>query len=548
MHRITCLLVALLAATHLLSAQEKQGAPLGLSHNGTATQWKFSWYTDTTVTDGNVEIAALKKPFKTFNEQAVSKQVKARDGKLYYSHVAVVKGLKPTAKYRFRVGSDNHRTQWEEFSMPSPTEVFAPTPVPDRIALSWTQNPATSFAVTWRTDTTVAEGIAQVAVATDAPEYEGGWHFPDTRETQAILETQSLNGVSSHHFSANFEGLSPKTMYAYRVGDGRRWSEWFHYTTASNGPEPFSFIYFGDAQNDVKSFWSRTIRQSFIDDPKARFIIHAGDLINVPEADNEWGEWFHAGSFIHSMIPMVATPGNHEYTIGPEGKGIVDRRWTKQFTFPQNGPEGPNLSETAYYLDYQGVRIVSLNSMEIENRDTTRYKIQLEWLEKVLSDNPNNWTVMTFHFPVYGAARSDSGPLKKYFKPLFDKYGVDLVLQGHDHVYGRGMPKNQSTGRKKRPDDVGPVYVVSVSGPKMYTFKQEKEWIDRSAEGLQLYQILHVDQDKIRYEAYTTTGKLYDAFDLIKRGNGKPNKLVDRTPDTPDNRFPREENKSAGTN
>ena len=547
MYRTTCLLLAL-AAFNTLFAQEQPGQPINLRYGGTVAQWNFYWFTDASVTDGKVEIKALDEPFDTYTESAVSKEYKSRDGKLYFYHTVKIKGLKPYSKYQFRAGKEDQWSEWADFSTPSPAEVFVPTPVPDRIALSWTQNPATSFAVTWRTDTTVATGMAQIAIATDAPEYKEGWQFPDTRETQAILETQNLNGVASHHFSVAFEGLSPKTMYAYRVGDGQRWSEWFHYTTASTEPEPFSFIYFGDAQNDVKSFWSRTIRQAFMDDPKAKFIIHAGDLINIPEADNEWGEWFYAGSFIHSMLPMIATPGNHEYTIGPNGQAIVDRLWTKQFTFPQNGPEGPNLSETAYYVDYQGVRIISLNSMEIENRDTTRYKIQLEWLDKVLADNPNNWTILTFHIPVFGAARDDSETLKKHFKPLFDKYQVDLVLQGHDHVYGRGMPKNQTTGRTKRPDNTGPVYVVSVSGPKMYNFRQEKDWIDRSAEGLQLYQILHVDEDKIRYEAYTTTGKLYDSFDLIKRGNDKPNKLVNRVPDTPDHRFPKKEDESQGTN
>ena len=47
------------------------------------------------------------------------------------------------------------------------------------------------------------------------------------------------------------------------------WSEWVHARTASDKPEPFSFIYFGDAQNDVKSLWSRVIRGAYSDAPKA---------------------------------------------------------------------------------------------------------------------------------------------------------------------------------------------------------------------------------------------------------------------------------------
>ena len=50
-----------------------------------------------------------------------------------------------------------------------------------------------------------------------------------------------------------------KSNLTYRVGDGVNWSEWFHFRTASDRPEPFSFIYFGDAQTDLKSLWSRVI-------------------------------------------------------------------------------------------------------------------------------------------------------------------------------------------------------------------------------------------------------------------------------------------------
>ncbi|MFM8215573.1 MAG: fibronectin type III domain-containing protein, partial [Pirellula sp.] len=47
--------------------------------------------------------------------------------------------------------------------------------------------------------------------------------------------------------------LQPATKYAYRVGDGVNWSEWFQFRTASTQPEPFSFVYFGDAQNDLRT-------------------------------------------------------------------------------------------------------------------------------------------------------------------------------------------------------------------------------------------------------------------------------------------------------
>ena len=60
--------------------------------------------------------------------------------------------------------------------------------------------------------------------------------------------------VSKFH-TVNFTNLKPDTKYLYRVGDGANWSEWFEFETASNKAEPFSFVYVGDAQNDIKEHW-----------------------------------------------------------------------------------------------------------------------------------------------------------------------------------------------------------------------------------------------------------------------------------------------------
>jgi len=60
------------------------------------------------------------------------------------------------------------------------------------------------------------------------------------------------------------------------------------------------------------------------------------------------------------------------------------------------------------------------------------------------------------------------------------------------------------------------------------------------AEDTQLYQIIHVDGDDLRYEARTANGTLYDAFTLHKR-NGEPNELIEQVPDKPENERPEEE-------
>ena len=436
---------------------------------------------------------------------------------------------------------------------------YRPTAIPDRILLTWTGDTAHTQAVTWRTDDSVHKPIAQVALASAAPKFTE--KAAEVKATTRKLETNL--GTALYH-TAVFGDLKPSTLYAYRVGDGVNWSEWFHFRTANDKAEPFSFIYFGDAQNDIKSLWSRVIRGAYSDIPNSKFIIHAGDLVNRGDNDAEWGEWHGAGGWVNGMVPSIPTPGNHEYprpTIlnDAEAKAWAETRlkleeeakaankpfdakaafekfgpkprltshWAATFALPDNGPEG--LKSSVYYVDYQGTRIISLNSNE-------RRQEQVAWLDQTLSHNPSRWTVITFHHPVYSAAKNrDNKELRDLWQPVFDKYKVDIVLTGHDHTYARSglrVYDNLPTGTNARDGESGTVYVVSVSGPKMYNLDKEP-WMKRAAEDTQLYQTISIDGDRLIYQAKTATGELYDAFDLLKR-DGQPNQLVEKAPKTPE--------------
>ena len=218
------------------------------------------------------------------------------------------------------------------------------------------------------------------------------------------------------------------------------------------------------------------------------------------------------------MLPSIPAVGNHEYGSDESGTRHLSTHWRPQFTLPMHGPEGRE--ETAYYVDYQGVRIVVLNTNE-------QLEKQVAWLDGVLADNPQHWTVLTFHHPIFSAATErDNVDLRALWMPIIDRYEVDLVLQGHDHTYGR--TRNVRSGLSVRDDDSGTVYVVSVSGPKMYE-SAVHPLMRRVAEDTQLYQIIEVDGDELVYRAYTATGELYDAFNLTKAEDGV-NKLREKMP------------------
>ncbi|TDQ13568.1 calcineurin-like phosphoesterase family protein [Algoriphagus boseongensis] len=404
------------------------------------------------------------------------------------------------------------------------TEWSKPSEYPDRIVLNFGQNPGREVNVTWRTDASITQAFAEIAIASAAPKF---WKNGETLKAKTeVLDAREIQDaeVLAHYHSVEFQNLLPDTIYAYRVGDGERWSEWFQFRTASEkSGEKFSFLYVGDAQNYVLELWSRLIREGFRTAPDAKFFIHAGDLINSAHREQEWHEWFTAGGFIHSMIPSFPTPGNHEYRAKNQEEVNQKQRslsvqWRPQFTLPLNGPKG--LEETVYYMDYQDVRVISLDS----NRDQV---IQAVWLEEVLKTNPKKWTVLTYHHPLFSASNGrDNVELRELWKPIFDKYRVDIALQGHDHAYARGRvsPGENVMEGVNLKDQTGTVYVVSVSGGKMYDIGDD--WTakggqrDRIAENTQLFQVITVEGDRMKYESYTAIGELYDAFELVKGKNG----------------------------
>jgi len=198
-------------------------------------------------------------------------------------------------------------------------------------------------------------------------------------------------------------------------------------------------------------------------------------------------------------------PGNKQPWHAPE-------TWRRHFGLPHNGPKGVvELDQQAYYLDYQGVRFLVVDANVFENpksRIPGRVRIrdaQVSWVANSLKDNPNRWTVVLEHQGMFSIAKNrDYLEMQELLAPLYEKYRVALVLQGHDHSYGR-LRKN------------GVTYVTSVCGPKMY--KLESKYVgmmEKTATNMQMYQVVNVDAERITLQAYSLEGKLVDSVEVRK--------------------------------
>lgn len=378
---------------------------------------------------------------------------------------------------------------------------------PKRILLGLTEEPETSMALTFRFYEKVETAFVEYIINADDVKLH-------TRAETIVVEptvvyTDTTKTVAQYACSVILEDLEPNTEYAYRVGDQEDSSPWYVFKTAKEEDFNFKIVYLGDPQWGYKTYLPRIYEAAQKRVPDAAFWYVAGDLVDYPYEDWQWDAYFDGGREVFANYPHIMAVGNHAYLWAyRDHRDELPPTWRPHVTQPENGPEG--LKETCYYTDYRGVRFIVLNGNE-------KLKEQAEWLENVLKDNEQKWTVVGIHQGFYPCGwERDYPEYRELFMPLFEKYGVNLVLQGHDHAYTRTYPLKQGEIVKKAKDGVS--YVISVSGQKMYPIKSKFDhlYAYKGKEGLQYYQTIEFTKKRMIYKSYTATGECHDDF-VIKK-------------------------------
>ncbi|MDO5610760.1 MAG: metallophosphoesterase family protein [Pseudomonadota bacterium] len=395
-------------------------------------------------------------------------------------------------------------------AVPANSQRYVASEMPDRIIATPAQDAATGFAVNWRTNAKVQAPRLEIVVAVDSP--DTGNPRVLTATTRAL---QSGNGIAHTH-RVDIDGLTPDTLYMFRVEGEGTWSGWRQLRTLARADKPLTLLYFGDTQNKNLSHVSRLTREAMRHAGGASIALYAGDLVSEGTDDNEWGEWFEAAGDLPDVMLVAPAIGNHEYweefEDTPQERRVLGDHWRASFALPRNGAGGQHSAHTTYWFDAQGVRFVVLDgtsALDLGSADE-----QARWLDRVLSANPQRWSVVLIHQPMFSPrGRGASDKLRAALMPVIDKHMVDLVLQGHDHTYGRRSGE--------RSGQTLPQYVVSVAGPKQYRLSAEaKRTMAPTAEDTQLFQVIRVEQDRLRYQAYTATGRLYDDFEIERDKRG----------------------------
>jgi len=396
---------------------------------------------------------------------------------------------------------------------------YAASGFPDRIVATPLQDAAQGFAVSWRTDANVNAPVLEIALAKDSPDQWDG-NAPPRRIAATTRVLAAGNGVAHHHHAV-VDGLQAGMLYAWRVQGRDTWSAWRQLRTAASAGTPVQILYMGDTQNQNLSLVTRVMHEAVRHAPQANLVLFAGDLVNKAVDDDEWGEWFDATAALSPTMAFAPTSGNHEFFNEhqgtPQARLTLGEQWKAHFALPGNGTAG--MEASTYWFDYQGIRFAVLDGTSAISHDSG--PAQAQWLDGVLAGNPHRWSIVLIHQPIYSPIIGrDNVQLQKHLQPVIERHRVDLVLQGHDHTYGRRSGERGQT----------PVYLVSVAGPKQYRLSpQARRSMSPVGEDTQLFQVLRLNGGRLDYEARTATGRLYDAFTLVDGGGSVGKRLLERS-------------------
>lgn len=216
------------------------------------------------------------------------------------------------------------------------------------------------------------------------------------------------------------------------------------------------------------------------------FVLMMGDNMYGGEAPQDFEKKFTQPykALLDQKVKFYATLGNHDQAL-------------------QVNYENFNMNGKEYYRFKRGnIAFYSLNSNYMDKK-------QVQWLEDELSHETAEWKVMFFHHPPYSSAKAhgSDGQLREVVEPIFLKYGVDVVLSGHDHVYERIKPQK------------GIYYFVSGAGGKLRSGDVDRQsgMTDKSYDCDLHFMLFEVAGDQMYFQAISRTGETIDSGVITRK-------------------------------
>lgn len=357
---------------------------------------------------------------------------------------------------------------------------------PEQIHLTWGDDPSRTVFVSWASP-------AQAVNPRVLLERPGA----ASRTVHALQRTYTdgMNGQTVFTYHAKLDELAPESSYRYSVtadNDRHRGKPFAAvFRTAPRGRRPFRWTSFGDLATPVTS-WVLSSPQSYhavaaVERFEPLFHLLNGDLcyanLNHAYQPAVWADFGNNVQRSAAHRPWMPCPGNHEIEFG-NGEHGLDAYLTR-YSLPDNGTR---FRGCWYRFQVGSALFISLAADDVVYQDSGAFNAgpaplnpapstgrspiqpgtsiyihgysggaQTRWLEETLAaaqqDESIDWIVVQMHQDALSSTLHGNGSdlgIREAWLPLFDRYGVDLVLCGHDHDYERSWPVrgwNHNVGR-----------------------------------------------------------------------------------------------------
>lgn len=244
--------------------------------------------------------------------------------------------------------------------------------------------------------------------------------------------------------------MEANTAYVYKAVDKYYCAETKVATFKTSDPtaESFKFAHVSDSQVSGTDSGNTGVGTgeafgntlSAIVDNNNDFIIHGGDVVEWSKYESYWKYMLNSNFEYLSQIPVNAISGNHEAVYRSGSYEIYKH-------FNNSIPEQNTKLEYYYSFEYGNVKFIMLDTNS-RNADNTLKDDQYNWLINELESNDCLWTIVAMHNPMYSLGKYGMNPsnnaialaLREQLQGVFAEYGVDIVLQGHDHLISRTNP------------------------------------------------------------------------------------------------------------
>ncbi len=300
-------------------------------------------------------------------------------------------------------------------------------------------------------------------------------------------------------------GLSSGTTYRYRIfsDDVALGEEGTFRAPRDASEQTFRFGVIGDTDLvEVPALLAERLTESDVD-----FALHTGDVVYPAGAEKDYDrEFFVPMARWLSHGAVLPTLGNHDVMTEDGAAYLAD------FALPKNDATHDS---RFYAFRHANALFVCL---DVESSTFGAGSPQYRWLERTLRDATADWKFVYLHPPLYSSANPDR-LARLILGPLLERYGVDIVFSGHEHLYERTYPIRDFVTQGR-----GVVYVTEGGGGADLTAFSREEYSAYVA-GKYGYVEIEIDGKTLTLSAHDTGGSVFDSVILAKAPS-----LVARTP------------------